>query len=497
MIFFEGDGMFQAGSFSGPQDISSTEGGASPFMLRAARMSREERLYQEILSAMSICNARQVTYIKGGMTYTGSAIMMDISEYAYTVSNSNMDSVYYLYAKAVNSNPRYFYYIPNVLFASSDGFLSVFYMMVNTDVYNQKDVYESEIGKMTCEAVPDAAGMSETEIALAAHDYLVSHTCYDWDAFYGANRYENYPDSFSAYGAIVNKRAVCQGLSLAYMDMLSRLGVQSAIVPSYTLSHAWNLVCADGKWYHADITSAGDNANLGRVKHNYFMLSDAESQAIHHGAWSSDGLVEASASHDNTAFWHDVESSMYYINGYWYYNDGTINAQQNRCEGALQRTRYGVSRSPESLFSNVSFPTRLGDTLLYCNYSDNTLDTYTPATGQSKSKTLLAGGSLAGIGVGVATSGAPVPSGYLRYTDERSSSAYFCANDSLGDLDCDSSVNVRDLLLVEQIKNNSFLPDDLTRARADVDWNAAVDGADSEYLQRFIVRLISKLPAAG
>lgn len=93
--------------------------------------------------------------------------------------------------------------------------------------------------------------MTATEKVVQIHNYLALTCAYD---------YENYQqdtiprDSYTAYGALVKRKAVCQGYSLAFELLMQQLGIPCAIVESDTMNHAWNAVQLDGAWYHVDVT---------------------------------------------------------------------------------------------------------------------------------------------------------------------------------------------------------------------------------------------------
>ena len=93
--------------------------------------------------------------------------------------------------------------------------------------------------------------MTATEKVVQVHNYLALTCAYD---------YENYQtdtiprSSYTAYGALVSRRAVCQGYSLAFELLMQQLGIPCAIVESDPMNHAWNAVQLDGTWYHVDVT---------------------------------------------------------------------------------------------------------------------------------------------------------------------------------------------------------------------------------------------------
>lgn len=118
----------------------------------------------------------------------------------------------------------------------------------------------------------DALG---TERAL--HDQLVRSCSYDTAA-----EQEQDPSSpaYSAYGALVNGKAVCQGYAQALKLLLSSAGIPSLYVSGTADGgpHAWNMAQVGGRWYYVDATF-DDPVLLGpdgreepgsRLLHTYF-----------------------------------------------------------------------------------------------------------------------------------------------------------------------------------------------------------------------------------
>lgn len=91
---------------------------------------------------------------------------------------------------------------------------------------------------------------SRFQIVQSLHDYLVRNCAYDRSAVD-----EEISLARTAYGALVNGKAVCQGYSLAYKLLLRRAGVPSVYVSSDSMGHAWNMVQMENNgWYHVDVT---------------------------------------------------------------------------------------------------------------------------------------------------------------------------------------------------------------------------------------------------
>lgn len=149
-----------------------------------------------------------------------------------------------------------------------------------TDVISDEDketIYEAAVDKALREALGKNKGKDMTELqkALALHDWLVMNCQYDVTT--------SRPNAHTAYGAIVEGYAVCDGYANAYNDLLGRVGVTATYVlgrkPLHLGEdpqlHAWSCVTIGGKKYHVDVT-AGDPVpdRPSIVSRGYFLVSD-------------------------------------------------------------------------------------------------------------------------------------------------------------------------------------------------------------------------------
>ena len=122
--------------------------------------------------------------------------------------------------------------------------------------------------------------MEDYDKALILHDYLAKTVEYNMNAVSSSNNQLTSVDAHarSAYGAIVDKTAVCQGYALAYAHLLSLVGIESEFVTSDYMNHAWNMVKIDNDFYHVDVTYDDpvntSNEDAGLVSHEYFLRSD-------------------------------------------------------------------------------------------------------------------------------------------------------------------------------------------------------------------------------
>ncbi len=110
------------------------------------------------------------------------------------------------------------------------------------------------------------------------------------DAICGGCSYGDGPWADTAYGALVEGRAVCGGYTAAAKLLFDMAGLESAVASGKVSSgggedwHQWNAVRLNGAWYYADLTwddPVADAANTPR--HDYFNVTEAELARTHYG----------------------------------------------------------------------------------------------------------------------------------------------------------------------------------------------------------------------
>ena len=111
---------------------------------------------------------------------------------------------------------------------------------------------------------------------LALHDALLASVTYDKEAVGSAED----PEPFTAYGALVEGKAVCQGYALAMKLLLCYAGIESTVISgaSQGVAHAWNAVLLDGEWYYLDATW---NDTEQHIRYDYFNVSSEVLQVDH------------------------------------------------------------------------------------------------------------------------------------------------------------------------------------------------------------------------
>lgn len=137
------------------------------------------------------------------------------------------------------------------------------------------------------------ASMNDDDKEKVIHDYIVKNVTYD----------ENY-GHYSAYNALYNGSAVCQGYALLAYKMLKGAGLNTKIVTGSANgeSHAWNLVNIRNKWYHVDFTWDDPLPDIGGVSYDYYNINDVQMSVDH--TWIKTNYPQA-----NSTYMYSSDSS--------------------------------------------------------------------------------------------------------------------------------------------------------------------------------------------
>ena len=112
-----------------------------------------------------------------------------------------------------------------------------------------------------------------TELYL--HDRLAAACTYDTIAAKEGND-TVYPNAYTAYGALIDGRAVCEGYSRAMQYLRHRANIPCTLVTGTSREngeeHMWNLLTINGRNYHLDVT--WDDSE-DRLTHTFMNLTSA------------------------------------------------------------------------------------------------------------------------------------------------------------------------------------------------------------------------------
>ena len=146
---------------------------------------------------------------------------------------------------------------------------------------------ENKVREILDKNITDTMSAFDKELAL--HDYIVNNCRYGF--FNDGSEWE-----YSAYGALVEGKAVCSGYAAAFDLLLKCAGLESRFVVGYAESsqrriddssgekskrstlkadnHAWNQVKIDGIWYNVDTIWDDPVGTKDMLSHMYFNIDD-------------------------------------------------------------------------------------------------------------------------------------------------------------------------------------------------------------------------------
>lgn len=280
---------------------------------------------------------------------------IDISEYQMSLNEFRT-----AYFQILNDYPELFYVNQGYGYYSAGDYVARLLPSYKSTDRLQIQKEQEKLDQAANEAVSMiSADMEDYEKALVVHDWLAKYCSYDYDRL-NNNTVPNV--SHDAYGALVNRIAVCDGYAKAYVYILRRkLGISCGIVSSTAMNHAWNMIQLGENYYHVDVT--WDDPvwdSIGRARHEYFLLSDdtiqnGRSQA--HTGWASS--VKAKDTSYENAHWLKTDSGVIYYEGAWYFTDDEamkIKKTENMLNGTTQDCyTFSYWRTSDNRYYTKSF----------------------------------------------------------------------------------------------------------------------------------------------
>lgn len=171
----------------------------------------------------------------------------------------------------------------------------------------------NESANKLLDGIKGNSALNDEQKLLLLHDRLAT-----WNSYgYPANTTQI--EGHTAYGALVNRKSVCQGYAMAYMYLLNQVGIESYYCSSATLNHGWNIVILNGERYHVDVTWDDPTPDrIGGVRHENFLRSSVGIISTDHEALDFD-FSPTDTKYDNY-FWQNsyaefqvVDNDVYYI----------------------------------------------------------------------------------------------------------------------------------------------------------------------------------------
>lgn len=174
--------------------------------------------------------------------------------------------------------PQHFWCSGDIRYATSNGKVikvTLTFTMNKQNILTAEEAFNAAAAELVRTA---ATGRNEYEREQLLHDALAKKVTYTS----GKNAH-------SAYGALVEGKAVCEGYARAFQYLLYQAGIQCLIAegdsvnPSTQKSepHAWNVVRIDGQYYHTDLTWDDVDVAEMPVMYPYFNVTTEQIQKDH------------------------------------------------------------------------------------------------------------------------------------------------------------------------------------------------------------------------
>lgn len=181
----------------------------------------------------------------------------------------------------------------------------------------------------------DLSGKTDKEKIDAIYAYLCNHVTYDNKNLSD----KDYVLKYTAYAALCDHTAVCQGYAVAFYRLCLESGVDARVISSTAMNHAWNIVQLGRFYYCLDATWDANHQS----KYLYYLKGSRDWLSKHNSAISNLG----DEFEDPEFFKHypvPVENYDEIEGGYWMEADGTL--------VLLERYASGVPDYPQPSLLN-------------------------------------------------------------------------------------------------------------------------------------------------
>lgn len=172
-------------------------------------------------------------------------------EITFTCNGITSDDVSMAVRMVTEDYPEYFWFDGNASMEIwSDGKVIVKPVEYSVDgkkvTADSVESYQKKLEDAAKKALKDLPNGNDREKVHYLHDYIASNVEYEFG-----------DDDQTAYGSLVEGKAVCAGYSRAFQYLLQKAGIKAWYVTGYGLNpttgeterHGWNLIFLDGKCY--------------------------------------------------------------------------------------------------------------------------------------------------------------------------------------------------------------------------------------------------------
>jgi hypothetical protein len=196
----------------------------------------------------------------------------------------------YLY-EIENNEPTIFYLDYKKIKFWSNGVLELGYKYSKSTTLTMQKTMNQRADSIIKKVIKK--GMDDGQKVMAIHDYLADYITYDMKNY---KRNTIPAKSYTAYGALVKKVAVCDGYTHAMDLLMKKAGIESHRVVGKGYhpdgsgeAHSWNLLKVKGAYYYLDMTwDDRDIKDKPDARYKYFLVTQKELSRDH--TWNKKGL---------------------------------------------------------------------------------------------------------------------------------------------------------------------------------------------------------------
>ena len=221
-------------------------------------------MYDKMYEAVSVMKVGNIELCKGEKRDIALAL------YALKYDNPHLFWIGYEYGVGEADDEKMF-------IRFDDGKGESKYLFTHIERVEMMNKLQNKVKNILNEYITDE--MSDYDKELAIHDWLCNNVEYDKTAGESATKDERINENksaWTAYGAIVEKSAVCEGYSKAFQLLMYCAGINSNVVcgeASDGAAHMWNTVLIDGEWYNVDVLwDDVENPQYG-ITHSFFNVT--------------------------------------------------------------------------------------------------------------------------------------------------------------------------------------------------------------------------------
>ncbi len=286
-------------------------------------------------SKKNVSEAKQ--YLNTDGTTSNPRNFYDISKYGVPMSDA------YTLILAIFERPEMFYVTTVGYEYNAEGYATriyVEYYMNQNEINSDFTVIENAVNKYLKGI---NSKWNDLEKIIYTNNYVCSLVQYNYDAYYNeVNATDDTKINYRVHklnGGLVDNSPVCDGYSRTLNYLLSKVNIESSIVTSYDMCHAWSMVKLNNNYYHLDVTW-NDSDNYGKNSYEYFLISNEEIENRKHYNYYVWELADDNSYDNHDMVWNKTVNYLTYNNGYWYYLDnysGNINTNSPVTEIKLNK----------------------------------------------------------------------------------------------------------------------------------------------------------------